>query len=63
LHVQEAYRKLILCPGTGESQGQEGGVGGLGSRGGGGYRQFLERILGKGIAFKIQIKKISNIFF
>jgi hypothetical protein len=28
----------IICPSTGECQGQEAGVGGLGSRGGGGYR-------------------------
>jgi hypothetical protein len=29
-----------LCPSTGECQGQEAGVGGLGSRAGGGYRGF-----------------------
>jgi hypothetical protein len=28
----------IVCPSTGEGQGQETGVGGLGSRVGGGYR-------------------------
>jgi hypothetical protein len=28
----------IICPSTGECQGQEVGVGGLGSRAGGGYR-------------------------
>jgi hypothetical protein len=28
----------IICPSTGECQGQEAGVGGLGSRAGGGYR-------------------------
>jgi hypothetical protein len=27
----------IICPSTGECQGQEAGVGGLGSRAGGGY--------------------------
>jgi hypothetical protein len=49
----------IICPSTGECQGQEAGVGRLGSRaGGGGYRGFSERKLGKGIAF--EIKKISN---
>jgi hypothetical protein len=35
----------------GESQGQEAGVGGLGSRG------SRERKLGKGITFELQIKK------
>jgi hypothetical protein len=28
----------IICSSTGECQGQEAGVGGLGSRAGGGYR-------------------------
>ena len=28
----------FICPNTGECQGQEAGVGGLGSRAGGGYR-------------------------
>jgi hypothetical protein len=28
----------IICPSTGESQGQEAGVGGLGSRAGGGHK-------------------------
>jgi hypothetical protein len=28
----------FICPSTGEHQGQEAGVGGLGSRVGGGYR-------------------------
>jgi hypothetical protein len=32
----------IICPSTGEFQGQEAGVGGLGSRAGGGYRGLLE---------------------
>ena len=31
----------IICPSTGERQGQEAGVGGLGSRMGGGYRGLL----------------------
>jgi hypothetical protein len=31
----------ITCPSTGECQGQEAGVGGLGSRVGGGYRGLL----------------------
>ena len=31
----------IICPNTGECQGQEGGVGGLESRGGGGYKGLL----------------------
>jgi hypothetical protein len=44
----------ILCPSIGECQGQEAGVGGLGSRGrGGGDRGFSERKLGKGIAFEM----------
>jgi hypothetical protein len=30
----------IICPSTGECQGQEAGVGGLGSRVGGAYRGF-----------------------
>jgi hypothetical protein len=40
----------IICPSTGECQGQEVGVDGLGSRAGEGYRGLLERKLGKGIA-------------
>jgi hypothetical protein len=36
----------IICPSTGECQGQEAGVGGLGSRVRGGYR-------GYGIAFEM----------
>ena len=43
----------IICPNTGECQGQEAGVGGLGSRAGGGYRGFSERKVGKGIAFEM----------
>jgi hypothetical protein len=43
----------IICPSKGECQGQEEGVGVLGSRAGGGYRGFLERKLGKGIAFEM----------
>jgi hypothetical protein len=39
----------ILCPSIGECQGQEVGVGGMGSR----YRGFSERKLGKGIAFEM----------
>jgi hypothetical protein len=30
----------IICPNTGECQGQEAGVGGLGSMVGGGYREL-----------------------
>ena len=37
----------IICPSTGKCQGQETGVGGLGSRAGGGYRGSL------GIAFEM----------
>jgi hypothetical protein len=43
----------IICPSTGECQGQEVGVGGLGSRERGGYRGLSERKLGKGIAFEM----------
>jgi hypothetical protein len=43
----------ILCPSTGECQGQEVGVSGLGSRVWGGYRGISERKLGKGIAFEM----------
>jgi hypothetical protein len=51
----------ILCSCIRECQGQEAGVGGLGSRGGvGGDRGFSERKLGKGITFEMQMKKISN---
>jgi hypothetical protein len=38
----------IICPSTGEGQGQEAGVSGLGNRAGGGYRGLSERKLGKG---------------
>ena len=41
----------VLCPSTGECQGQEVGVGGLGSRGG--DRGFSEGKLGKGITFEM----------
>jgi hypothetical protein len=51
----------ILCPSIGECEGQEEGVGGLGSRGSvEGIGDFSERKLGKGITFEMQIKKISN---
>ena len=52
----------VLCPSIGECQGQEAGVGGLGSRVGcrGGDRRFSEGKLGKGITFEMQIKKTSN---
>jgi hypothetical protein len=44
----------VLCPGIGECQDQEAGVGGLGSRGRReGDRGFLERKLGKGITFEM----------
>jgi hypothetical protein len=43
----------IICPSTGEFQGQEAGVGGLGSRAEGRYRGLSERKLGKGIAFEM----------
>ena len=34
----------FICPSTGERQGQEVGVGGLGSRAGGVYRRLLDSI-------------------
>jgi hypothetical protein len=43
----------IICPSTGECQGQEVGVGELGIRGGGGYKGLSERKLGKGITFEM----------
>ena len=39
-----------ICPSVGECQGQEAGVGGLGSRAEGGYRELSEKKLGKGVA-------------
>jgi hypothetical protein len=43
----------IICLSRGECQGQEAGVGRLGSRAGGRYRGLSERKLGKGIAFEM----------
>ena len=43
----------ILCPSTGECQGQEVGVSGLGSRAREGYRGLSGRKLRKGIAFEM----------
>ena len=43
----------IICPSREECQGQEAGVGGLGSRAGRGYRGLSERKLGKEIAFEM----------
>jgi hypothetical protein len=43
----------IICPIIGECQGQEGRVGGLGSKAGGVYRGLSERKLVKGIAFEM----------
>jgi hypothetical protein len=43
----------IICPSTGECQGQEVGMGGMGSRAGGGYRGLSERKLGKEIVFEM----------
>ena len=42
----------VLYPSIGECQGQEAGVGGLGSREGG-HRRFSEGKLGKGITFEM----------
>jgi hypothetical protein len=44
----------VLCTSMGECQGQEVGVGGLGSRGKGReHRGFSERKLGEGITFEM----------
>ena len=43
----------IIFPSKGECQGQEAGVGGLGSREVGGYRGLSERKLGMGIEFEM----------
>ena len=43
----------IICPSTGECQGQEAGVGGFGSKAEGGYRGLSERKLGKEITFEM----------
>jgi hypothetical protein len=43
----------VLCPGIGECQGQEEGVGGLVSRGRGGDRGFSKGKRGKGITFEM----------
>jgi hypothetical protein len=43
----------IICPSTAGCQGQEAGVGRLGSRVGRGYRGLSKRKLGKGIASEI----------
>jgi hypothetical protein len=43
----------IICPSTGECQGQEVGLGGLESRAGGGYRGLSERKLERRIAFEM----------
>jgi hypothetical protein len=43
----------VLCPSIGECQGQEAGVGGLGSRVREVDRGFLEGKIEKGIAFEM----------
>ena len=43
----------IICPSTGECQGQETGLCGLGSKVGVGYRGLSESKLGKEIEFEI----------
>jgi hypothetical protein len=43
----------IICPSSGECQGLEVGVSGLGSRVGRGYRGLSERKLGTGITFEM----------
>ena len=53
-HQGEALGPMkALCPSVGECQGQEVGVGGLGSRGRGGDRGFTEGNRGKGITFEM----------
>jgi hypothetical protein len=43
----------IICPSTGECQGQEEGMGGSGSRAAEGYRGLSERKQEKGIALEM----------
>jgi hypothetical protein len=43
----------FICPTTEEWQGQETGVGGLGSRARGGHKGLSERKLGKAIVFEM----------
>jgi hypothetical protein len=43
----------IICPSTGECQGKEAGMGGLGSRVEAEYRGLSERKVGKGITFEM----------
>jgi hypothetical protein len=44
----------IICPSTGECQGQEACMSGwVREQAGGGYRGFSERKLGRGIAFEM----------
>ena len=51
----------VLCPSKWECQGQEEGVGRLGSRGWGvGKRGSSEGKQGKGLTFEMYVKKISN---
>jgi hypothetical protein len=54
----------VICPSVGECQDREAGVGGLVSRGRWDRIGFFsEGKPGKGITFKMKIKKISNTFF
>jgi hypothetical protein len=43
----------IICPSTGEFQGQEAGVGGLENKAWVGYRRLSERKLGKEVTFEM----------
>jgi hypothetical protein len=43
----------IICPSTGEFQGQKARVCGFGEQGGEGFRELSEKKLGKGIAFEM----------
>jgi hypothetical protein len=43
----------IICPSTGECQGQEAGMGGLGNSVGEVYRGLSERKLGRRIVFEM----------
>jgi hypothetical protein len=45
--------QTLYAPVQGNAGGQKAGVGGLGSRVGGGYRGLSERKLGKRIAFEM----------
>jgi hypothetical protein len=50
----------IICPSIGDARARKREWVGWGEKVGGGYRELSERKLAKGIAFEMQMKKISN---